>query len=328
MAFDHKKILQLIGVQLDTTDHREKLISAVGGFIGILLILKITHFFVPGVAGALVVASMGASAVLLFALPHGPLSQPWPLVGGHVLSAMIGVTMHLLIDDIFLAGPLAVGISIAVMYYLRCIHPPGGASALAAVVSGPAVYALGYQFVLTPVLVNALVILVVALLVNYPFVWRRYPVALAQMLLQKKSTAPSRHHGEGIIPRRDLEYALRQMRSFADVTEDDLESIYAAAKRHGDELKLGPEDIKSGSYYSHGQYGDQLAVRRIIDESRHENPEKDMVIYKIVSGADLYKTGTMTRAAFAKWAKHEVVLYGNNWRETESDKDQPELKKT
>ncbi|MBI3188205.1 MAG: HPP family protein, partial [Gammaproteobacteria bacterium] len=174
MTFDRKRFLQLIGVQLDTTDHREKLISAVGGFLGIFLVLNITHFFVPGVAGALIVASMGASAVLLFAVPHGPLSQPWPLLGGHVLSAMIGVTMHILVDDMFLAGALAVGISIAVMYYTRCIHPPGGASALAAVVSGPAVYALGYQFVLTPVLLNALVILVVALLVNYPFAWRRY----------------------------------------------------------------------------------------------------------------------------------------------------------
>jgi hypothetical protein len=236
--------------------------------------------------------------------------------------------MHILIDDMFLAGALAVGISIAVMYYTRCIHPPGGASALAAVVSGPAVYALGYQFVLTPVLLNALVILAAALLVNYHFAWRRYPVGLTQILSQQKSTAPGRRHGEGIIPRRDLEFALRQMRSFADVTEDDLENIYAAAKQHGDDLKLKAQDIKLGGYYSHGQFGDQLAVRRIIDESRHENPEKDMVIYKVVSGADLYKTGTLTRTAFANWAKREVVLYGQTWREKDADQNQSELKKS
>lgn len=76
MAIDRKKLAQLVGVQLDTTSHWEKMISGVGGFLGIFLILQITHFFVPGVAGALIVASMGASAVLLFAVPHGPLSQP------------------------------------------------------------------------------------------------------------------------------------------------------------------------------------------------------------------------------------------------------------
>ena len=129
-----KKIAHFIGVQLDTTNHVEKLISAAGGFIGILLILQVTHFFIPGVAAALIVASMGASAVLLFAVPHGPLSQPWPLIAGHVISASIGVTVRLYVPDMFLAGALAVGLSIGVMYYLRCIHPPGGASALAAVV--------------------------------------------------------------------------------------------------------------------------------------------------------------------------------------------------
>lgn len=326
MAIDRKKLAQLVGVQLDTTSHWEKMISGVGGFLGIFLILQITHFFVPGVAGALIVASMGASAVLLFAVPHGPLSQPWPVLGGHVISAMIGVTLRMGIDDMFLAGSLAVGISIAVMYYLRCIHPPGGASALAAVVSGPAVYDLGYQFVITPVLLNALVILCVALLVNYPFTWRRYPFAWAQFLKEKQTDAPCRYKGQGIIPRRDLEYALREMRSFSDVSEEELETIYATAKRHGDALKLKPADIKSGSYYSHGHYGDQLVVRRIIDESRNENPEKDMVIYKIVAGPDLYKTGTMTRSAFASWAKHEVVLYGQEWRELDTDDNQSGIK--
>ena len=322
MPYRPKNWARLLGVQLDTTSHTEKLISAAGGFVGILLILVITDFFVPGVSGALIVASMGASAVLLFAVPHGPLSQPWPLLGGHVFSAIIGVAMHRWIPDMYLAGALAVSLSIVMMFYLRCIHPPGGATALAAVVSGPAVYALGYQFVITPVLLNVLVILSAALLVNYPFSWRRYPVALAQVLRENKSEAPCRYKNQGVIPRRDLEYALREMRSFSDVSEDELEKIYASAKRHGEALKLKPEDIRLGSYYSHGQYGDQLSVRRVIDESRHDNPDKDMIIYKIVSGADLYKTGTLTRTAFAKWAKHEVVLYGNDWRELDANKNE------
>lgn len=328
MPLQTKNWKRLLGVQLDTTSHGEKLISAGGGFIGILLIFLITHLFVPGVNGVLIVASMGASAVLLFAVPHGPLSQPWPLLGGHVLSAAVGVTLHRWVPDMYVAAACAVGLSIAMMFYLRCIHPPGGATALAAVVSGPAIHELGYQFVLTPVLLNVLVLLSVAIVINYPFAWRRYPFALVQILRENKVEASCRYKNRGIIPRRDLEYALREMRSFSDVSEEELEKIYASAKRHGDKLKLKPEDIKSGSYYSHGQYGEQLAVRRIIDESRHDNPDKDIVIYKIVAGADLYKTGTLTRTAFAKWAKHEVVLYGNDWRELDTAKNQTGTKQT
>ncbi|HEY9051133.1 MAG TPA: HPP family protein [Gammaproteobacteria bacterium] len=314
-----KKLAHFLGVQLDTTNHAEKLISAAGGFIGILLVLQITHFFIPGVAGALIVASMGASAVLLFAVPHGPLSQPWPLVAGHVFSALIGVTVRIYIPDMFLAGAIAVGLSIGVMYYLRCIHPPGGASALAAVVGGPDVYALGYQFVLTPVLLNAMVIVITAFLVNFPFPWRRYPVALSMKLqfTKEEKAAPCRYKNEGVIPRRDLEYALKEMRSFADVTEEELEKIYHTAKVHGEQVRLHADDIKLGHYYSHGNYGDQFVVRRVIDESKNDDPQKDMVIYKVITGDEKSKTATMTRSAFARWAKHEVVFYGNRW----TDKD-------
>lgn len=318
-----KKLAHFLGVQLDTTNHIEKLISAAGGFIGILLILQITHFFIPGVAGALIVASMGASAVLLFAVPHGPLSQPWPLIAGHVISAFIGVTVRMYIPDMFLAGAIAVGLSIGVMYYLRCIHPPGGASALAAVVSGPDVHALGYQFILTPVLLNAMVIFITAFIVNLPFQWRRYPVALSMKLklTEEEKAAPCRFKNEGVIPRRDLEYALKEMKSFADVTEEELEKIYHTAKRHGEQSRLQAADIKLGHYYSHGSYGEQFVVRRVIDESRNDDPQKDMVIYKVITGDEQSKTGTMTRSAFARWAKQEVVLYGNTWVDKA---DQPE----
>ena len=159
----------------DTTpvSHTEKLISAVGGFLGILLIFVISYLSLGPWGAPWIVASMGASAVLLFAVPHGQLSQPWALIGGHVLSAAIGVTVFRFIPDAFLAAALAVGLAIAAMYYLRCVHPPGGATALAAVLGGPDVHALGYSYVLVPVLANAVVILLAAIAVNYPFRWRR-----------------------------------------------------------------------------------------------------------------------------------------------------------
>src|SRR5690625_7670775 len=100
-------------------------------------------------------ASMGATAVLLFAVPHGALSQPWAVVGGHVVSAIVGVTCQLLIPNLFWAAALSGGVAVAAMYYLRCIHPPGGATALAAVIGGPELPALGSAYGITARLASA-----------------------------------------------------------------------------------------------------------------------------------------------------------------------------
>jgi len=309
-----KKITAFLGVQLDTTPHKEKLVSAIGGFLGIFFILHITQYFVSGLAGALIVASMGASAVLLFAVPHGPLSQPWPLIGGHVISACIGVTVRMLVPDIYLAAALAVGISIGVMYYLRCIHPPGGASALAAVVSGPEVAALGFQYVLTPVLLNAVVIMLVAIIVNYPFPWRRYPFSLS---VKRDVTEDIKHGSLGLIPKRDLQFAIKSMQSFADISEQELEQIYQAAALHSKQTQLSKDDIKLGHYYIHGANAGNGVVRRVIDES--EQDDKDMVIYKVITGADRQTTSVTTRETFAKWAKHEVVFEKDQWKILQKD---------
>ncbi|EIJ33397.1 HPP family protein [Thiothrix nivea] len=162
---------------LERNDHLEKWISALGGLVSLIGILLISHAGL-GVEGAsTLVASMGASAVLLFAVPHGPLSQPWPVLGGHGISALIGITCANLIHDPILAAGLAVALAIGAMHYLNCIHPPGGATALSAVIGGEAVHQLGYQYLLTPVMLNAVTILLIAVLFNYPFHWRRYPAA-------------------------------------------------------------------------------------------------------------------------------------------------------
>lgn len=300
------KISGLLGIQSDTTSHKEKFISAFGGFLGIFFILHITNYFIDGLSGALIVASMGASAVLLFAVPHGPLSQPWPLIGGHVISAFIGVTIAHYFTDVFLAAAIAVGLSIGVMYYLRCIHPPGGATALATVVSGSAVYDLGYQFVITPVFLNALVLLLTAILVNYFFKWRRYPAFLSIKTSNKKPT-----HGLGLIPRSDLQYALKAMQSFADISAEELEEIYTKAAQHKKETSLSAQDIQLGRYYLHGEYTDAGVIRRVIDESADK--KNDMIIYKIITGPRRQETGTTTRELFAKWAKHEVVFINDQW---------------
>ena len=221
---NRKKLSAMIGIELNPSSHLEKLISGIGGFIAVYAIYRISYM-VLGDDAFLLVASMGAATVLLFAVPHGPLSQPWPLFGGNLISACIGVACAQLIPDIYMAAAAAVGLSVTVMYYLKCIHPPGGATALSAVVGGAAVYDLGFQYVITPVLLNVTVIFLVAFLFNYIFTWRRYPAKLAKV--EQKSagglTTPSGLSHQGI------EYALRQIDSFIDVSEKDLNQIYRLA---------------------------------------------------------------------------------------------------
>lgn len=175
-----RRLLVISGIGPDRATHLEKWLSAAGGIAGLTGVMLISQAQL-GTGGSVgLVASMGASAVLLFAVPHGPLSQPWPVFGGHLVSAIVGVACANMIAQPMLAAPVAVGLAIGAMHYLHCIHPPGGATALVAVVGGEPVHQLGFHFVLTPVLWNAMVILAVALLFNYPFAWRRYPLALTQ----------------------------------------------------------------------------------------------------------------------------------------------------
>lgn len=206
--------------------HMEKMLSALGAFLGILGVLIISHDVLDTQGTALIVTSMGASAVLLFAAPHSPLSQPWPVLGGHMVSSTIGIICVMFIPDTLTAAAVAVAVSIAAMYYLRCLHPPGGAAALAVVMGGEAVHKLGFAYLVTPLLLNVLVLLVVAVLFNAPFKHRRYPLSLA------KTTRPTVTGEKSMIAHSDLVYALSQIDTFIDVTEDDLLRIYHLATCH------------------------------------------------------------------------------------------------
>lgn len=208
-----------------SVSEREHWISAAGGLVGILAVLWSSHLWIDGHGGVLAIASMGASAVLLFAAPHGTLSQPWPVLGGHLVSALIGVTCARWFGgEPMLAASLAVALSIAAMYPLRCLHPPGGATALYAVLGGDAVHALGYGYVFSPVLLNVVVLLAVAVAFNHPFAWRRYP-----QCWHRRSQPLEARAEEAMIPHGNLVYALSQIDTFVDVSEEDLQRIYALA---------------------------------------------------------------------------------------------------
>lgn len=218
-----------IGEDPHPASHTEKGLSALGAFLGIFGVLVVSHGVLGEQGTALIVTSMGASAVLLFAAPHSPLSQPWPVLGGHLLSSAIGITCVLFIQDVLTAAAVAVALSIAAMYYLRCLHPPGGAAALAVVLGGPGVHTLGYAYLVTPLLLNVLILLTVAMLFNAPFAHRRYPLWMAKLGPTREPAAVAE---KAMIAHSDLVYALSQIDSFIDVTEDDLLRIYHLATRH------------------------------------------------------------------------------------------------
>jgi CBS domain-containing membrane protein len=306
------RIFNSLGIEAGITSHTERIVSALGGFLVILMIFHISRFFLGTGDILLIVPSMGASAVLLFAVPHGALSQPWNVLGGHVISAMIGVSCALLLAEPFIAASLGVGLAIGAMYYLRCIHPPGGATALTAVIGGETTHALGYQFVLTPMLLNALVMVLVAVLFNYFFKWRRYPALLAQR--GRPPAAEVESHAAGAIRHEDLVVALSEIDSFIDVSEDDLLRIYELATGKAEQHHLSPAEIIPGHYYSNDAFGSEWSVRQIVDESPHASPEKDMVVYKVTAGAGERKSGVLTRSEFARWARQEVSRDGANWK--------------
>ena len=237
MSNSLNRILDVIGYNRYNISHRERLLTSLGGFCGIVGVYFVSSTFLNAQGGALIVASMGASAVLLFAVPHSALAQPWNVVGGHLLSAIVGVSCAQLIPELLLAAAISVGLAIAVMHYLRCIHPPGGATALSAVIGGSAVQSMGYSHVLQPVLVNAVVILAIAVVFNALFDSYRYPAV--RRAREKNSKTDDEHYPP--IAHADLVYALSQIDTLVTVSEDDLLRIYelATGRSHSTETDHG-----------------------------------------------------------------------------------------
>ncbi len=302
MAQFFKKWLQLLSID-SSVSSAEKLASTLGGFVGIFLISGISFYFTGASGAALIVPSMGASAVLVFAVPHGKLSQPWALFGGQLSSAVVGVSCYYLVPNIFIASGLAVGLAIGVMHLLRCIHPPGGATALAAVIGSAQIHALGYEYVLTPVLLNTVVIFVTAVAFNSFFPWRRYPVSLMRFV-----DAPSFDvkKSSRFIDKQYIERALADIDLVVDLNADDLQRLFALTLEHAETPTFSAQQIILGHYYTNSKHGAEWSVRHIIDEATSDDPKKDMVIYRVVEGHGLKSADSCTRTEFARWAVREL----------------------
>lgn len=219
----------LVGFSRHTANYPEKLISAAGGFLGIFGILMVSQWWLDPRTAVMIVPSMGASAVLLFAAPHAPFSQPWNVIGGHGLSAIVGIACWQWIPDLTVAASASVGLSIGIMYFARCIHPPGGATALAAVIGSQQLHDLGYTYSYAPILLNAVTILLIGIVFNGLFHWRRYPAGLHVRKKEAQSKDPGGKRGYAPIKHEDFVYALSQIDTFVDITEEDLLAIYELA---------------------------------------------------------------------------------------------------
>lgn len=317
---------QYLGIATNTTSHGEKLISLIGGFFGILAVFTFTQLLVAQnwldlPASYLVVTSMGASAVLLFVVPHGALAQPWAVIGGHVLSALIGVTAATFLGTSAWVGAFAVGSAIGLMYYARCIHPPGGATALTAVVGGASVTDLGYSYLIIPILANVLIILIVAIVFNAVFTWRRYPAHLAHKLkpiLPTSSVNTQAGARQFELTQEDFAAAMQELDSFVDITTDGLIDLLELAKQHAEKNITHPDTIIAGHIYSNGKLGQLWSIRQVIDAGEESHPEKDRVIYKVLAGHGNYETGICLRSEFRQWARFEVEKHNSQWVKVDS----------
>ena len=159
-------------------DHREQFWSGLGALVGIGLIAFIQSQILDKNANVFLIGSFGASSVLIYGAIQSPLAQPRNLIGGHVVSAIMGVTVYKLLPDIiWLTAPLSVALSIIGMQVTKTLHPPGGATALIAVTGSAKITALGYWYVISPVLSGVLILLLVALVFNNMTPHRRYPTS-------------------------------------------------------------------------------------------------------------------------------------------------------
>jgi CBS-domain-containing membrane protein len=153
--------------------------SWVGAFLAIGTVSYICFDIINHIDKIMLIGSFGASAVLLFAVTNSPLAQPRNVIGGYTISAFVGVTVYKFFhSDLWLASALAVATAIAIMQLTQTLHPPGGATALIAVIGSKDIHDLGYWYVAVPVGIGAFVLLSIALIVNnipknrsYPLYW-------------------------------------------------------------------------------------------------------------------------------------------------------------
>jgi CBS domain-containing membrane protein len=280
-----------------TVRWRERLRAGLGALFGIAVTGAIAHRVLGGdLSVPFLIAPMGASAVLLFGVPASPLAQPWSIVGGNLVSAVVGVTAAIWIHDPVPAAAVAVGVAICAMFTLRCVHPPSGAVALTAVLGGPAVHALGYEFVLAPVALQS-VLLLGSALVYHAATGHRYPhVALAPKVAGPVAAQAG-------FTRADLDAVLSDRDELLDIDTDDLETILRDAEIRAYARSFGEltcADVMSGNVVS-------ITPATTVGEARSLLKRHDVKALPVVD-AQRHVKGIVTRTDLAEAGRERHPL--------------------
>jgi CBS domain-containing membrane protein len=211
-------------------DRREAWRAVAGAAAGILFAAVFGRLLAgTGPTAAWLIAPLGASAVLVFALPASPLAQPWAVLAGNTVSSLIGIACAILVPDPALGASLAVAVAIALMVQMRCLHPPGGAAALLMVIT----HTTDFRFAVFPVLLNSLLLVLMGVLYN-SLTGRAYP--RAQAVPADPGLRPV--HGRGFAT-ADLDAALAHYNQVVDISRADLQSLLEHAEMAAYQRNLG-----------------------------------------------------------------------------------------
>lgn len=291
-----------LGVPAASPPRSEQWVAALGALLGMAVVLLATHALLGQQAAVFVVPSLGATAVLVFAAPHSVFAQPWSVLAGNLLSALVGVACQRLLPDPTLAAAAAVALAIAVMHAARCIHPPGGATALAAVIGGPEIHQLGFAYAMYPVGVNCLLLIGTGIAFNTPFAWRRYPASLMRYVHVEAA------HGAGeVVPDAShVRRALARLNVVVDVGPEELQEVIEQSLALAREEQAVPPAFAVGRCYGSRRPGRHWSVRQIVARHPGERPEHDVLVYRVVDGKGRHRLGSCTRSEFARWAGREL----------------------
>jgi CBS domain-containing membrane protein len=203
-------------LRLAGANWRDRGLAALGALAGMALVAWISTALAgrAGVPALVLGAPIGASAVLVFAIPSSPVGQPWPVIGGNIVSTLAGLLAARLLGHGALAAGAAVAGAILAMSMLRCLHPSGGGSALLGVLASPAP---GFGFALVPIGLNA-VLLVLAGIAFHRLSGHSYP--------HRPAAAPAP------LRRADLDRALAEAGDSCDISPEDLAALIDLAERH------------------------------------------------------------------------------------------------
>ncbi len=201
-----------------------RVVACIGAGIGIALTMVVCAQ-VPWIEGDLpiIVAPLGASAVLVFAVPASPLAQPWPVVGGNILSTLVGVAVFQAIPNVTIAAGVAVGLAILLMSLCRCLHPPGGAAALTAVIGSAGIHDAGYAFAFAPVGINSIALVSIGIF-YHRMTALSYPHQPATPAAIQAAVEP------GGVRLEDIDAALAETPDAFDIAREDLTLLLERAE--------------------------------------------------------------------------------------------------